>query len=96
MPSRGARFQREKPRQTPIVADRSNPGVCLEYGFDRLNLPSIAAIADPENRASLRVMEKRGFRFVREDRFYHMEVLSPDRAARLGRGKKLGVALTRR
>lgn len=48
---------------------------CLEYGFGRLELPFIAAIARAENGASLRVMQKLGFRFVRNDRFYDTDVL---------------------
>jgi len=70
---------------------------CLDLGFRRLALEFIAAIAVPENSASLRVMSKLGFKFVREDRYYDMDVLyhrlergewlpaSPNRAA--GRSK---------
>ena len=47
---------------------------CLQFGFTQCRLSSIAAIADPDNGASLRVMEKLGFRFVREDRFYGIAV----------------------
>lgn len=35
----------------------------LAYGFDRLGLERIAAFADIENKASIRVLEKLGFRF---------------------------------
>ena len=39
---------------------------CLRYGFDVLGLEEIVATAMPENVASLRVLEKVGFRFVHE------------------------------
>jgi len=48
---------------------------CVDDGFRRLRLPFIAAIAVPENKASLRVMQKLGFRYVRPDRYYDNEVL---------------------
>lgn len=48
---------------------------CLDFGFRQLALEFITAIAVPENVASLRVMKKLGFKFVREDRFYDMDVL---------------------
>jgi len=47
----------------------------LDFGFRQIALESIAAIAVPENGGSLRVMEKLGFKFVREDRYYDMNVL---------------------
>jgi RimJ/RimL family protein N-acetyltransferase len=34
-------------------------------GFDKLELPEIAAFAKPKNKASIRVLEKNGFEFVR-------------------------------
>ena len=49
--------------------------VCLEYGFSKLRLPFIAAITVAGNAASRRVMEKLGFRYVRDDRYYGMDVL---------------------
>ena len=33
----------------------------VEYGFEQLNLHSIEAVIDPENRASERVLQKNGF-----------------------------------
>lgn len=48
---------------------------CLGFGFRQLALESIAAIAVPENGASLRVMKKLGFKFVREDHYYDTDVL---------------------
>lgn len=48
---------------------------CLDFCFRQIALESIAAIAVPENGASLRVMEKLGFKFVREDGYYDMDVL---------------------
>jgi len=48
---------------------------CLDLGFDRLALESIAAIAAPENGASLQIIKKLGFKFVREDRYYDTDVL---------------------
>jgi ribosomal-protein-alanine N-acetyltransferase len=33
----------------------------VAYGFEQLNLHSIEAIIDPENRASERVLQKNGF-----------------------------------
>lgn len=34
---------------------------CLEYGFRSLRLPRIIGLVEPENRASIRVLEKTGF-----------------------------------
>ncbi|CAN5853273.1 GNAT family N-acetyltransferase [soil metagenome] len=39
----------------------------LDYAFNTLNIPSIIAFAEPENRASIRVMEKLGMHFLRHD-----------------------------
>jgi ribosomal-protein-alanine N-acetyltransferase len=33
----------------------------VEYGFEQMNLHSIEAVIDPENRASERVLQKNGF-----------------------------------
>lgn len=35
----------------------------VAYGFDHLKLEAIGAFARPENEASIRVLEKRGFRY---------------------------------
>jgi RimJ/RimL family protein N-acetyltransferase len=52
----------------------------LCYGFDNLGLPTIAAIVEPEHHASIRVLEKTGFRSFectifknREVRIYRQE-----------------------
>ena len=39
---------------------------CLKYGFDELHLPYIAAIAKPENTASINVMQKLGMHYWKE------------------------------
>jgi ribosomal-protein-alanine N-acetyltransferase len=38
----------------------------LEYGFDKLELGKIFAFVLPQNRASVKVLEKLGFRYERE------------------------------
>ncbi|MEM8946057.1 MAG: GNAT family N-acetyltransferase [Planctomycetota bacterium] len=48
---------------------------CLDYGFKKLELPFVVAITVAENLASLRVMEKLGFQFVRKDNYYDTDVL---------------------
>ena len=55
--------------------------LCLDFAFEQLGLGHVAAVAVPENGASLRVMEKLGFTFVREGRFYGLVA----RYHRLGR-----------
>ncbi|WP_298903441.1 GNAT family N-acetyltransferase [uncultured Psychroserpens sp.] len=47
----------------------------LNYGFDRLKLKKIIAIAEKENKASIRVMEKVGMKF---DKFAPYEPESED------------------
>lgn len=42
-------------------------GGLVAYGFDALNLPEIHASTDPPNLASIRVLEKIGFRRVRQE-----------------------------
>jgi RimJ/RimL family protein N-acetyltransferase len=39
---------------------------CLAYGFNQLNLDSVLGIVEPENRASIKVLEKIGMEFVKE------------------------------
>jgi RimJ/RimL family protein N-acetyltransferase len=48
---------------------------CLKYGFEKLQLPFVAAICVPANMPSRRVMEKLGFQFIRHDRYYDMDVM---------------------
>ena len=55
----------------------------LEYGFDRLNLDKIVAVARPENVASCRVMEKIGMKFDGIGKYYdrdlaHYSILRED------------------
>lgn len=40
-------------------------GAALRFGWEKLGLRRVKAIAEPQNRASLRVMEKLGLRFER-------------------------------
>lgn len=47
----------------------------LEYGFGELNLEKIVAVANPENRASRRVMEKLGMRFDYTGEFYGRDLV---------------------
>lgn len=47
---------------------------CLVYGFGRLNLPKIVAVARPENSASRRVMEKLGMRYDGLGKFYGVQL----------------------
>ncbi len=63
--------------------------VCLDCGFRRLGLDFIAAVTVPENVASQRVLQKLGFKFLREDRYYDSDVLYHrlERAEWLSRGK---------
>ena len=39
---------------------------CLKYAFDKLNLDYVVGLAEPENRASIRVLEKIGMEFIKE------------------------------
>jgi ribosomal-protein-alanine N-acetyltransferase len=47
----------------------------MEYGFETLNLPKIAAAADVPNLASLRVLERLGMRFVRREVVHGVDLL---------------------
>jgi len=46
----------------------------LKYGFEQLNLPRIVAVVHPENAASIRVIEKIGLTYVRDDHHYGINV----------------------
>jgi [ribosomal protein S5]-alanine N-acetyltransferase len=46
----------------------------LAYGFDKLRLNQIAAFADIENKASVRVLEKLGFRFENFTKYWGHDV----------------------
>lgn len=39
----------------------------LDYAFNVLDMPALIAFAEPENRASTRVMEKLGMHFLRQE-----------------------------
>lgn len=45
----------------------------LEFGFEKANLERIVAIADPENTASWKIMEKLGMRYEKTEVHYGME-----------------------
>ncbi len=47
----------------------------LEYGFSSAKLYKIVAIAAPEHIASRRVMEKVGFKYEKNARFYKLDVV---------------------
>ena len=42
----------------------------LDYAFLTLQIPEVVAVAIPENRASIRVMEKLGMRYLSDGQFY--------------------------
>jgi RimJ/RimL family protein N-acetyltransferase len=39
---------------------------CLEYGFDKLNFDYVLGIVEPDNNASIKVLEKVGMEFIKE------------------------------
>lgn len=45
----------------------------LEYGFEKANLERIAAVAQPENTASWRIMEKLGMRYEKNEEHYGLD-----------------------
>ena len=47
----------------------------MEYGFETLNVPTIAAAADVPNAASVRVLERLGMRFVRREVVHGLDLL---------------------
>lgn len=47
----------------------------LRYGFERLTLEKIVAVAQPENRASRRVMEKLGMSYDYTGEFYGRDLV---------------------
>lgn len=47
----------------------------LKYGFEVVKLERIVAIAQPENIASRRVMEKVGMKYERDAYFYNKDVV---------------------
>lgn len=40
---------------------------CIQYGFEQLKLPRIVGRAMPENKASLKILEKCGMKYIGED-----------------------------
>ena len=48
----------------------------LDYGFTTIGLPKLVAVAAPENKASLRVIEKIGFKFKKQIKGLADEFLS--------------------
>jgi len=48
---------------------------CLHYGFETLRLERIIALADPQNIASWRVMEKAGLTYQKEVFFFGMQLV---------------------
>jgi RimJ/RimL family protein N-acetyltransferase len=47
----------------------------VEHGFKQMRLPELHAIAYPENKASLRIMQKLGMEYQgRTDRYYSVTV----------------------
>jgi RimJ/RimL family protein N-acetyltransferase len=53
-------------------------GAALRFGWETLGLRRVKAIAEPENRASLRVMDKLGLRFERRATGRDFGLPSPD------------------
>ena len=47
----------------------------LKYGFEKLNLDKIVAVAQPENRASQRVMQKLGMSYDYTGKFYGLNLV---------------------
>ncbi len=48
---------------------------CVGYGFEEVDLDWIVGIVQPPNKASLRVLEKLGFVYLRDDHYYEADVL---------------------
>jgi len=46
----------------------------VKYGFEKLHLERIVAVTDPENKASIRVLEKTGLKFEKFARYYNAEI----------------------
>ena len=46
----------------------------LKYGFEKMKLPRIVAVVHPDNAASMRVIEKIGLEYVRDDQHYGINV----------------------
>jgi RimJ/RimL family protein N-acetyltransferase len=48
--------------------------IFLQYAFENIKPDKITAVAEPENTASLRVMEKLGMKFIKIGEFYDREL----------------------
>jgi RimJ/RimL family protein N-acetyltransferase len=48
---------------------------CLQFGFEKLNLDRIVAVAYPENLASQKVMKKAGMRYIKRAIFFGQELV---------------------
>ena len=46
----------------------------IDYGFNQLKLPRILGLVDPENAASVRVLQKLGLSFVEMIEYFHSQV----------------------
>ncbi len=62
----------------------------VKYGFENLNLDKIVAITSPKNKPSIRVLEKSGFSYIQNIKFFNpipkkevdtqfFEILNPER-----------------
>ena len=49
--------------------------ILVKYGFEELDVPEIVGIAHPDNKASIRVLEKLGLKFVKYAHFYNTDVV---------------------
>ena len=49
-------------------------GACIDYGFSQLGLEEIFGFAEPENAASIRVLEKVGMQFTGVVRLYDCDM----------------------
>lgn len=63
-----------KPRWGQGLATEAAQG-WLAYAFDQLGLTDLIAFSHPDNPASVRVMQKCGFHFLRQDQVGGMEVV---------------------
>ena len=55
-----------------LATESARASLC--YGFDQLKLDRIVAVAQPENIASQRVLEKIGLRYEKDARYYNTDV----------------------
>lgn len=63
-----------KPRWGQGLATEAAQG-WLDYAFGQLGLAELIAFSHPDNSASVRVMQKCGFHFLRQDQVSGMEVV---------------------